>query len=330
MKKHDFILGVDVSRNTLDIHCAEINEHIQIENGTEGFRLLAKWCKDFKINLTKSIVAMEFTGGYEYKLIQFCQEKEIPFIRIPGLAIKRSLGIIRGKNDKVDSKRIAQFVSEKSQTLQPSKPLDKRIVALKELLSFRKKCVRDKAGCQATIKERKHIYTGIKSDIIIKESENKIKLNAKIIANVEKEIMDIIDENEDFKRNYDLIASIKGIGKVNSWMTIAYTENFTCFPDGRTYAVYVGVIPFDHSSGISIRGKKRVSKLANKELKSELTQAAKSAMQWDKEISEYAQRKLKQKEWGKVVNIVKFKLILRMFAVVKRGSKYVENYKIAA
>ena len=330
MKKQDFILGVDVSRNTLDIHCAEINEHIQIQNGTEGFKLLAKWCKDFKINLAKSIVAMEFTGGYEYKLIQFCQVKNIPFIRIPGLAIKRSLGIIRGKNDKVDSKRIAQYVSEKRHSLQPSKPLDKRIIALKELLSFRKRCVRDKAGCQATIKERKHIYPDIKRDIIIKESENKIKLNASIIENVEKGIMDIIEENEDFKRNYDLITSIKGIGKVNSWMTIAYTENFTCFPDGRTYAVYVGVIPFDHSSGISTRGKKRVSKLANKELKSELTQAAKSAIQWDKELREYAERKLKQKEWGKVVNIVKFKLILRMFAVVKRGSKYVENYQVAA
>ncbi len=330
MKKQDFTLGVDVPKNTLDIYCAEINEHIQIQNGTEGFRLLIKWCKNFKINLTKSVVVMEFTGGYEYKLIQFCATKKISFIRIPGLAIKRSLGITRGKNDKVDSSRIAQYAIEKRQSLQPSKPLNKSIIALKELLSFRKRCVRDKAGCQATIKERKHIYPDIKKDIIIKELENKIKINAKIIDNIEKGIMHIIEENEDFKMNYDLITSIRGVGKVNAWMTIAYTENFTCFPDGRTYAVYVGVVPFDNSSGISIRGRKRVSKLANKELKSELTQAAKSAIQWDKELREYAERKLMEKDWGKVLNNVKFKLILRMFAVVKRGSKYVENYQIAA
>ena len=273
---------------------------------------------------------MEFTGGYDYKLIQFCEAKKISFMRIPGLAIKRSLGITRGKNDKVDSNRIAQYSVEKSQSLQPSKPLNKGIIALKELISFRKRCVRDKAGCQATIKERKHIYPGIKKDIIIKELENKIKLNEKIIENIEKEIMHIIEENEDFKRNYDLITSIRGIGKVNAWLTIAYTENFTCFPDGRTYAVYVGVIPFDNTSGISIRGRKRVSKLANKELKSELTQAAKSSIQWDKELREYAERKLREKDWGKVLNNVKFKLILRMFAVVKRGSRYVENYQIAA
>ncbi len=251
-------------------------------------------------------------------------------MRIPGLAIKHSLGIIRGKNDKIDSKRIAQYGSEKHQSLETSKPIDKRIMALKELLSFRKRCVRDKAGCEATIKERKHIYPDLKNDIILKELEKKIQVNKKIIEEVEAEIKKIIEAHEDFKTNYELITSIKGIGKVNAWMTIAYTENFTSFPDGRTYAVYVGVIPFDHSSGISIRGRKRVSNLANKELKSELSQAAKSAMQYDKEIREYAERKLKQKDWGKVINNVKFKLILRMFAVVKRGTKYVDNYSKAA
>ncbi|MGN6298276.1 MAG: IS110 family transposase [Ginsengibacter sp.] len=330
MKKQKFIIGVDVSRNTLDIYCAEINGHIQIQNATAGFKEFLKWCKTFKINLTQSVIVMEYTGGYEYKLIQFCENKKILFIRIPGLAVKRSLGIIRGKNDKVDSKRIAQYASEKHASLKASKPLDKRIIRIKELLSFRKRCVRENAGYQATIKERKHIYPDLGEDMIIKELEQKMKFNEKIISKVEAEIMKTIEDNDDFKTNYDLITSIKGIGKVNGWMTIAYTENFTSFLNGRSYAVYVGVIPFDHSSGISIKGRKRVSNLANKELKSELSQAAKSAMQHDKEIRDYAERKLKEKDWGKVVNNVKFKLILRVFAVVKRGSKYVDNYQVAA
>lgn len=330
MEKTDFILGVDVSRNTLDIHCAEKNEHIRIKNGTEGFKDFFKWCKTSKINLKKSIIVMEFTGGYEYKLIQYCESKNILYLRISGLAIKRSLGIVRGKNDKVDAKRIAQYVVEKHRSLAPSKPLNKGIVALKELLHYRKRVVRESAGYKATIKERKHIYPGLKSDIIIRESEKKIALNEKIIQRIEKEIMALLEGNEDFKINYYLLLSIKGIGKVNAWMTIAYTENFTSFPDARTYAVYVGVIPFDHSSGTSIHKRKRVSKLANKELKSELNQAAKSAMQYDKEIREYAERKLQTKGWPMVINNVKFKLILRMFAVVKRGTAYVDNYQIAA
>jgi transposase len=130
--------------------------------------------------------------------------------------------------------------------------------------------------------------------------------------------------------NYRIITSIKGIGKINAWMTIAYTENFTSFPDARTYAVYVGVLPFGHRSGTSIKGRTRVSHLANKELKQELNQAAKAAINHDPELKAYAERKLKNKCFSLVLNNVKFKLILRMFSLVKRGEMYVDNYRRAA
>jgi transposase len=73
-----------------------------------------------------------------------------------------------------------------------------------------------------------------------------------------------------------------------------------------------------------------VSNISCKELKQELNQAAKSAIQWDKEMQEYANKKLLTKHYGIVLNNVKFKLILRMFAVVKRGENYVDNYNKAA
>lgn len=113
-------------------------------------------------------------------------------------------------------------------------------------------------------------------------------------------------------------------------MTIAYTENFTSFTDPRKYAVYVGVIPFDNSSGTSIKGKKRVSQFANKEIKQELNQAAKAAITHDHEIKDYAERKLKNKCYPLVLNNVKFKLILRMFSLVNRGEMFVENYRKAS
>ena len=154
--------------------------------------------------------------------------------------------------------------------------------------------------------------------------------NLKEIGNTEKLIAELIHNDEALLRNYSLLKSIRGIGNVNAWMTIAFTENFTSFTNPRSYAVYVGVIPFDHSSGTSIKGRKRVSHIANKELKQELNQAAKSAIQWDKEMRAYADKKLLTKHYGIVLNNVKFKLILRMFAVVKRGENYVDNYTIAA
>ena len=277
-----------------------------------------------------AFLVLEYTGGYEYKLLQFCEAHAIVYARIPGLAIKNSMGIVRGKNDKVDSARIAQYGEEKHKSIQPSKPLNPAIIRLKELLSFRKRLVRENAGYKSSIKEREHMQDVNKKDLIIKSLLQKQKINTKIIENIEAEMMKIIAADELMKMNFTLITSIKGIGKVNALMTIAYTENFTSFSNPRSYAVYVGVVPFDHSSGTSIRGRKRVSQIANKELKQELNQAARSAMVWDKEMNSYAENKLKTKCYKIVLNNIKFKLILRMFAVVKKGEMYVENYRNAA
>lgn len=330
MESFKIILGVDVSKLTLDISCAERLLHLKIDNDSKGFAEFKKWCKTNSINLKETLVVMEYTGGYEYRFIQFCESMSVAYCRISGLEIKRSMGMTRGKNDKVDSFRIGQYGEEKIKRLIPDKPLDTNILLLKQLLSFRKRLVRETAGLSATVKERKHIYEVNKKDAVIHIAGEKIKANERFILQLEEEIMKLIKANAALLQNYRILRSIKGIGPINAWMTLAYTENFTSFTDARKYAVYVGVIPFDHSSGTSINGKKRVSHLANKELKQELNQAAKAAIAHDQEIKDYAERKLKNKHYKLVLNNVKFKLILRMFSLVKRGEMYVENYKRAA
>jgi transposase len=330
MEKWNFILGVDVSKLTLDIHCLEKKIHIRIGNGTEGFKLLEKWCREEGIDLKHSLIAMEYTGGYEYKLMQFCDTKQIQYSRIPGLAIKNSLGIVRGKNDKVDAKRIAQYATEKRSDIVPQSPVNPTIVQLRHLLSFRKRLVRESAGYKATAQERKAMYSVKNNDLLIRMMNKKIKENNNLVKKLEAEMISLVQTDQKILRNYHIISSIKGIGKINALMTIVYTENFTCFDSARSYAVYVGVVPFDNSSGTSLNGRKRVSNLANKELKQELNQAARVAIEWNKDLKQYAQKKLETKPYKLVLNNVKFKLILRMFSLVKRGEFYVDNYQFAA
>ena len=330
MQKNKFFIGVDVSKKTLDLFSSYHQKHLKIDNNASGFKLFSKWCLQLQINTADVFIVLEFTGGYEYRFLQFCQAKKITFCRLPGLAIKRSMGMVRGKSDKVDAQRIAQFAEEKHKTITPSKPLNDSIIRLKELLRFRKRLVRENSGYKATISERQHMFERGKNDTISKSLNKKIKQNQTEILIIEADIRNLINQNESFRVNFELITSIRGIGEVNAWMTIAYTENFSSFDDPRKYAVYVGVIPFDHRSGTSIKGKSRVSHMANKELKQELTQGAKSAIQWDPEMRDYAQRKLENKHYMVVLNNVKFKLILRMFAVVKKQTKYVDNYLKAA
>lgn len=330
MESWNVILGVDVSKLTLDICWAEHNLHLRIDNSAKGFAVFKKWCKTNGIDLEATLVVMEYTGGYEYRFMQFCGSLSVSYCRIPGLEIKQSLGMVRGKSDQADAFRIGQYGEQRRKRLVASKISDNDILRLKQLLSFRKRLVREKAGLESTVKERKHMYAIKTADTVTHISQAKIKANKKYIIQLEQEIMEVIKGDEKMLLNYRIISSIKGIGPINAWMTIAYTENFSSFTDPRKYAVFVGVIPFEHTSGTSIKGRKRVSHLAHKGLKNELNQAAKAAIVHDPEISAYAERKLKNKAYPLVLNNVKFKLILRMFSLVKRGEMYVENYKRAA
>jgi len=77
----------------------------------------------------------------------------------------------------------------------------------------------------------------------------------------------IVRENDKIKTNYGLLTSVPGIGNLTAIYLICCTCNFACGRTGKQLACYAGVVPFEHSSGISIKGRNRVSNMANKELK---------------------------------------------------------------
>ena len=99
---------------------------------------------------------------------------------------------------------------------------------------------------------------------------------------------------------------------------------------GKQLANYAGVVPFDNTSGTSIKGKSRVHFMANKELKSLLTMGALSAIQVYPEFTDYYERKIKEgKKHLQVINAIKNKMLLRVASVVNHQKDYVDNYKKA-
>ena len=331
MQKKEFFIGVDVSKLTLDVSVRGTKNHIKVANSSEGFKQLMSWLKSLNIALCDCWFVMEYTGGYEYRLVQFCQSKQITFSRIAGLEIKKSLGMQRGKNDKIDSKRIAEYGYEKREKLKESKACNAAIARLKQLLTQRRAFVKDRKAHEHRMKELQAMEDFKANDSLIKNYKQAVDFALKMIDKTEAEIRKIISKDEAMSRNFNLITSIPGIGEVNGWMTIAYTENFECFPNGRTYGAYVGVVPYEHTSGTSIKGKSRVSQMANKPLKGDLSMAAKASVQHDPEMKAYYERRIAMgKQHMSVMNEVKFKLVLRMFAVVNKGEVYVKNQQSKA
>jgi transposase len=158
-----------------------------------------------------------------------------------------------------------------------------------------------------------------------------VKALAREIEKVEKEIDSVLDASPDIMHNYKLITSITGVGRQTALYLIVVTNNFLSFNDHRKLASYAGVAPFPHTSGTSIRGKTKVSPLANRKLKSLLSACAISAIRHDPEKKIYFTRR---SEMGKhkmnSINAVRNKLLARVFAVIRRGTPYVPLCQYAA
>lgn len=151
------------------------------------------------------------------------------------------------------------------------------------------------------------------------------------IKGLEKAIKQIIKDDEGLSRTFKLITSIKGIALLVASHLIVYTHNFTRFDNWRKCACYAGIAPFENTSGSSLKGKTRVHPIANRQIKKMLHLAALSASHTDKELKDYYEKRVQGgKSKMSALNILRNKVLARAFAVVKRGSPYVDIMKFAA
>jgi transposase len=331
MQRNEKFIGVDVSKETLDLAVSDSKAHLRIANGSQGFKQLKAWLQSFQIRQSDCWFVLEYTGGYEYRLIQFLQSKGIRFSCIPGLEIKKSSGMQRGKNDRVDARRIAQYGYEKKDRLRPHRACSASVTRLRQLLTQRSSYVKFRKSQEHRLKEMGAMMDLKPGDELVKHYRQSITFAEKMITKTETCIKQLVASDAAIERNFKLITSIPGIGNVNGWMTIAYTDNFERFREARKYGAYCGVVPYEHQSGKSIKGKSRISHMANKLIKAELSMAAKASVQHDPEMRAYYNRRIAMgKHHMSVMNEVRFKLILRMFAVVNKQELYVKNLGVAA
>ena len=326
-------IGVDVSKKTLDVALyrgkVDWNDgHIKVDNNGSGYRELKTWLRLKNAEKGRLRICMEATGLYTHDFRSWLEQESITYYVVdpkrmhhfaPPQGIK---GIRQTKTDKADAFRIAIYCSLFHSSMEPSRLPSAAYFKLKRLLAERRQYVKQSVLYKQQLSDIS-IYDTVSSRMRKEKEVGNLQDN---IKQTDKEIKAVIDTDPAIKRNYDLLTSIIGVGIVVAVTTIVLTENFTTFTDPRKYASYIAIAPFPHESGTSVRGATRVSKQGFRQAKADLSISMLNAITHDAELREYWQRKKAEgKHTGVILNAVKFKIVLRMFAVVKRGKPYVNT-----
>ena len=328
MKEYTHFFGVDISKKTVDVALFKPTEliHRQFRNDSEGMDELMKWLEELSLDFSKVLFCMESTGLYCFSLTQFLASHSIDTWIEHAAQIKKANALNRGKNDKVDSVRIAMYAAKNLDRLHLWKPMNNTLEKIKHLAGLRERLVETKKRLVTPIQEFEEVGNIAMAKLLTKTIKASLSAIDKDLKNVEAKIADIVNEDENLKELYRVITSVVGIGFVTAVNLMVHTHGFTVLKDVRKLACYCGVAPFEYSSGSSIRGKTRVHYMANKKLKCNLHMASLSAVKLDGDLRTYYERKVAEgKNKMSVLNAVKNKLLARVIACVNNNREYVNN-----
>lgn len=336
MKK--FFIGIDVSKETIDVSYFEADrmrhpEYLaQYPNAPKGFRTMVKDLRlcSYGIGCGQWLFCCETTGVYDHSLCRWITDHGMVIWRESALQIKWSSGILRGKNDEVDSLRIAEYAWRYQDKLLPYVKPSESLSSLKALFVHRKRLIekRTAAYCQIKVLSTTKETSSSVSKFIIKDIKREIEHLSKSINDVGKALHEVIRGDEELSRNYNHIISIKGVGPFTAMSLIIYSGNFKVITTSKKMACYCGIASFRDQSGSSINKKAYVSNLANRQVKTLLGMAARSASKTNPIFKEYFDRLVASgKPIALAYNNLKNKIVTIVYKLIECDCDFDENYK---
>ena len=330
MRQIKFFIGTDVSKEWLDMCIISEGELIHTQQIKNTAAAIRKWFrqtqKQYGYLINESLFTMEYTGIYNHYLLEVLHDAEANICLIPGLEINASRGLQRSKNDKDDSKLIAEYAMKNLNKVRLWKKPRTVLKQLAALLMMREKLMISKHQYETTLKEYKTFSTREEYLIIKNHSSSMLKTILNDLKTIEHQIKEIIKGDERLKKLNEYITSVDGVGIITSANPIVETNEFLDISEAKKFSNHSGVVPHKNESGKKIK-KPQVSHKANKKMKKLLHLAAMSVIRTKGELRDYYERKIAEgKNKMSVLNAIRNKLVLRIFACVNNKRKYEKNY----
>ncbi len=248
MEKFSLYVGIDVSKDWLDVAVISKENGLvkteQIDNTTTAI----KSCMlGLHMDLHQVLFCLENTGRYCNAFLEVTGWLNLnTWVEHP-LQIKRSQGMTRGKTDKHDAIRIAEYAFRFNDRAELWKTEEKTISQLRVLQTKRDLLVKSR-------KQLKQVVECEHDD----DMQRPLMVLTEVIKKIEGKMEEVIAADEKLWKQYKLLRSVPGIGKVVAVSLLITTKGFTKLTDPRKLACYMGIAPFPYQSGSSTNYKVRV------------------------------------------------------------------------
>jgi len=316
------ILGIDVGKSDLTLAWLKDRKFTDklVENNLKGFQKILKFSKE---TASKVEVYLEATGRYGEEVTDFLSSKgfDVKVINPTQIRDFARVKLTRHKTDKVDARIIAEYGSifggrtytKIKENVKELRELYRASLVLKEELVTTNNHL-----------ENKELLPKSVADLWKKRVEDL----EKDLQLVEKKMKEIIFADPDLKLKFELLIKIQGIGEGTAIAVLAEVTRLENFKTARELAAFIGLTPRHRTSGSSVRGKPRISKMGLKTLRKALYLPALTAMRFNPTLKKFAEKlKERGKKFKQIICAIMRKLVHIIFGVLKYD---VPKFKIAA
>ncbi len=273
MKAIKQCLGVDVAQDELVCSFGILLEDLswQIKarktfgNHLSGFKACIKWVKSFQDSDSGDLFVMEATGVYHEKFAHWLFDQGVKLsIVLPNKISNymRTLSI-KTVTDSTCADAIAQFgLERKLDTWAPPKAIFR---TMKQLTRERDQIVAERVVIDNQIHaEKAEAYPNANS---LKRLNARRKLLCKQEQEIKNEIHHLVKSDQELEKGVQHITSIPGVGELTAVIVLSETNGFELVRNKRQLVSYAGLDVREKQSGTSVKGKPRISKKGNRNLR---------------------------------------------------------------
>jgi transposase len=297
-------VGVDVSKDSLDVAVRPSGQRLTVPYSAEGLRRL----RDALPPADQTLIVVEATGGYERRVVSDLIDAGFRVALVNPRRVRQfaqACGQL-AKTDRLDAAILALF-AERMEPVPVEKSPEKQL-ELEQLVARRRQLI----GLQTMEKNRLELTV---VQLARKSIRSMLAMIDRQLHQVEDEIARLLDSDDDWRQKTELLTSVKGVKQHTAAALLADLPELGQLNRQQVGAL-AGLAPYNHDSGRlqgtrSIRG-------GRADVRTALYMAALSAMRWNPLIRQFAQR-LKQhgKPFKVIITACMRKLLVLLNAILK-------------